>query len=154
MHKLTPFSHGSGQKLQNAICYDPYILLVHFQTFGHTRTCTPVAGTTHLTYLKNQQLYIIIPVLNPSKQLDLKHTQLELDYDKLKAEKGSRASIVQEANADLLRELERYSGQLKDTLKENGELKTLYLQVCGISFCQLLHPRKVQIISRGNLLPG
>lgn len=67
----------------------------------------------------------------PSPQLDLKYTQLELDYDKLKSEKGSRASIVQEANADLLRELERYSGQLKDTLKENGELKTLYLQVCG-----------------------
>lgn len=61
--------------------------------------------------------------------MDLKHTQLELDYEKLKSEKGSRASIVQEANADLLRELERYSGQLKDTLKENGELKTLYLQV-------------------------
>ncbi|XP_035453203.2 myosin-11 [Spodoptera frugiperda] len=65
------------------------------------------------------------------KNLDLKHTQLELDYEKLKSEKGSRASIVQEANADLLRELERYSGQLKDTLKENGELKTLYLQACS-----------------------
>ncbi|XP_063896974.1 myosin-6 [Helicoverpa armigera] len=65
------------------------------------------------------------------KSLDLKHTQLELDYDKLKSEKGSRASIMQEANADLLRELERYSGQLKDTLKENGELKTLYLQACS-----------------------
>lgn len=65
------------------------------------------------------------------KNLDLKHTQLELDYDKLKLEKGSRASLVQEANADLLRELERYSGQLKDTLKENGELKTLYLQACS-----------------------
>lgn len=47
----------------------------------------------------------------------------------MKSEKGSRASIVQEANADLLRELERYSAQLKDTLKENIELKTLYLQV-------------------------
>ncbi|KAJ8711754.1 hypothetical protein PYW08_008708 [Mythimna loreyi] len=65
------------------------------------------------------------------KNLDLKHTQLELDYEKLKSEKGSRASIVQEANADLLRELERYSAQLKDTLKENGELKTLYLQACS-----------------------
>ncbi|XP_022834016.1 paramyosin [Spodoptera litura] len=65
------------------------------------------------------------------KNLDLKHTQLELDYEKLKSEKGSRASIVQEANADLLRELERYSCQLKDTLKENGELKTLYLQACS-----------------------
>lgn len=52
-----------------------------------------------------------------------------MEYDKLKSEKGSRASIVQEANADLLRELERYSAQLKDTLKENIELKTLYLQV-------------------------
>ncbi|XP_026735820.1 intracellular protein transport protein USO1-like isoform X2 [Trichoplusia ni] len=65
------------------------------------------------------------------EELDLKYTQLELDYEKLKTEKGSRASIVQEANADLLRELERYSGQLKDTLKENGELKTLYLQACS-----------------------
>lgn len=62
-------------------------------------------------------------------QLDLKYTELEMDYEKLKSEKGSRASIVQEANTDLLRELERYSGQLKDILKENGELKTLYLQV-------------------------
>ncbi|KAJ0172223.1 hypothetical protein K1T71_012196 [Dendrolimus kikuchii] len=65
------------------------------------------------------------------KTLDLKYTELELANDKLKAEKGSRASIVQEANADLLRELERYSGQLKETLKENGELKTLYLQACS-----------------------
>ncbi|KAG6456124.1 hypothetical protein O3G_MSEX009579 [Manduca sexta] len=65
------------------------------------------------------------------KNLDLKYTELEMEHDKLKMEKGSRASIVQEANADLLRELERYSGQLKDTLKENGELKTLYLQACS-----------------------
>ncbi|XP_013186245.2 protein Hook homolog 3 [Amyelois transitella] len=65
------------------------------------------------------------------KKLDLKYTELELEYDKLKSEKGSRASIVQEANADLLRELERYSAQLKDTLKENGELKNLYLQACS-----------------------
>ncbi|XP_045538046.1 centrosomal protein of 152 kDa [Papilio machaon] len=65
------------------------------------------------------------------KSLDLKYTELEMDYEKLKTEKGSRASIVQEANADLLRELERCSGQLKDTLKENGELKNLYLQVCS-----------------------
>ncbi|KPJ10760.1 hypothetical protein RR48_07766 [Papilio machaon] len=63
------------------------------------------------------------------KSLDLKYTELEMDYEKLKTEKGSRASIVQEANADLLRELERCSGQLKDTLKENGELKNLYLQI-------------------------
>ncbi|CAB3233435.1 unnamed protein product [Arctia plantaginis] len=70
-------------------------------------------------------------VRNELKNLDLKYTQLELDYEKLKSEKGSRASIVQEANADLLRELERYSGQLKDTLKENGELKSLYLQACS-----------------------
>lgn len=61
--------------------------------------------------------------------MDLKYTELEMEHDKLKAEKGSRASIVQEANSDLLRELERYSGQHKETLKENGELKTLYLQV-------------------------
>ncbi|CAH2054469.1 unnamed protein product, partial [Iphiclides podalirius] len=65
------------------------------------------------------------------KSLDLKYTELEMDHEKLKTEKGSRASMVQEANADLLRELERYNGQLKDTLKENGELKTLYLQVCS-----------------------
>lgn len=62
-------------------------------------------------------------------QLDLKYTELEMDHDKLKAEKGSRASIVQEANADLLRELERCSLQLKGTIKENAELKNLYLQV-------------------------
>ncbi|XP_045504125.1 intracellular protein transport protein USO1 [Colias croceus] len=65
------------------------------------------------------------------KNLELKYTELEMDYEKLKNEKGSRASLVQEANADLLRELEKYSTQLKDTLKENGELKTLYLQVCS-----------------------
>lgn len=65
------------------------------------------------------------------KALDLKYTELEMEYEKLKSEKGSRASMVQEANADLLRELERYSGQLKETLKENGELKTLYLQACS-----------------------
>ncbi|XP_026761573.2 centrosomal protein of 152 kDa [Galleria mellonella] len=65
------------------------------------------------------------------KKLDLKYTELEMEYDKLKSEKGSRASIVQEANADLLRELERYSAQLKETLKENGELKNLYLQACS-----------------------
>ena len=61
--------------------------------------------------------------------MELKYTELEMEYDKLKSEKGSRASLVQEANADLLRELEKYNGQLKETLKENGELKTLYLQV-------------------------
>ena len=27
IHKLTPFSHEGRQKLQNASCYDPYILL-------------------------------------------------------------------------------------------------------------------------------
>ncbi|KAL0819009.1 hypothetical protein ABMA28_008294 [Loxostege sticticalis] len=70
-------------------------------------------------------------VRSEHKNLDLKFTELEMEYDKLKSEKGSRASIVQEANADLLRELERYSAQLKDTLKENIELKTLYLQACS-----------------------
>ncbi|XP_028176619.1 centrosomal protein of 152 kDa-like [Ostrinia furnacalis] len=70
-------------------------------------------------------------VRSEHKNLDLKYTELEMEYDKLKSEKGSRASIVQEANADLLRELERYSAQLKDTLKENIELKTLYLQACS-----------------------
>ncbi|CAH0731881.1 unnamed protein product, partial [Brenthis ino] len=64
------------------------------------------------------------------KNLELKYTELEMDYEKLKTEKGSRASLVQEANADLLRELEKYNGQLKETLRDNGELKTLYLQVC------------------------
>lgn len=53
-----------------------------------------------------------------------------MEYEKLKTEKGSRASLIQEANADLMRELERYNGQLKETLKENTELKMLYLQVC------------------------
>lgn len=61
--------------------------------------------------------------------MELKYVELELDYEKIKSEKGSRASIVQETNADLLRELEKYSTQLKETLKENGELKNLYLQV-------------------------
>lgn len=52
-----------------------------------------------------------------------------MDYEKLKNEKGSRASLVQEANVDLLRELEKNNNTLKDTLRENGELKTLYIQV-------------------------
>ncbi|XP_012550342.2 myosin-11 isoform X2 [Bombyx mori] len=65
------------------------------------------------------------------KNAGLKYAELEMEYDKLRSEKGSRATIVQEANADLLRELEKYSSQLKDTLRENGELKTLYLQVCS-----------------------
>lgn len=55
---------------------------------------------------------------------------MEMDYEKLQNEKGLRASMLQETNGELLRELEKYSAQLKDTLKENGELKTLYLQVC------------------------
>lgn len=54
---------------------------------------------------------------------------MEIDYEKLKNDKGLRASMLQEANGELLHELEKYSAQLKDTLKENGELKTLYLQV-------------------------
>ncbi|XP_059051808.1 centrosomal protein of 152 kDa isoform X2 [Achroia grisella] len=65
------------------------------------------------------------------KKLDIKCTELEMEYDKMKSEKGSRASIVQDANAGLLRELERCSAQLKETLKENGELKNLYLQACS-----------------------
>ncbi|CAF4920578.1 unnamed protein product [Pieris macdunnoughi] len=70
-------------------------------------------------------------VKSEMKSIEIKYTELEMDYEKLKIERGSRASLVQEANADLLRELENYSAQLKDTLKENGELKTLYLQVCS-----------------------
>ncbi|XP_048478101.1 putative leucine-rich repeat-containing protein DDB_G0290503 [Plutella xylostella] len=65
------------------------------------------------------------------KNLDLKNTELELEYDKLKSEKGGRATLVQEANADLLKELERCSTQLKEVLKENSELKSLYLQACS-----------------------
>ncbi|CAK1593904.1 unnamed protein product [Parnassius mnemosyne] len=81
---------------------------------------------------QNEQLKTEVEAVRAElKSLDLKYTELEMDYEKLKTEKGSRASIVQEANADLLRELERYSAQLKDTLKENGELKNLYLQVCS-----------------------
>ncbi|XP_049885424.1 girdin [Pectinophora gossypiella] len=81
---------------------------------------------------QNEQLQVEIEKTRAElKSLDLKYTELEMEYDKLKNERGSRASIVQEANADLLRELERCSGQLKDTLKENGELKTLYLQACS-----------------------
>ncbi|KAJ2954789.1 hypothetical protein O0L34_g3094 [Tuta absoluta] len=65
------------------------------------------------------------------KTVELKYAELEMEYDKLREEKGSRASMAAEANADLLRELERCSQQLKDTLRENGELKSLYLQVCS-----------------------
>ncbi|CAK1545587.1 unnamed protein product [Leptosia nina] len=65
------------------------------------------------------------------KNLELKYTELEMEHEKVKNERGSRASLVQEANADLLRELEKYSAQMKDTLKDNGELKTLYLKVCS-----------------------
>ncbi|CAH2095338.1 unnamed protein product [Euphydryas editha] len=78
------------------------------------------------------------------KNLELKHAELEMEYDKLKTEKGSRASLVQEANADLLRELERYNGQLKETLKENGELKTLYLQVCSARDAVMRELKEVQ----------
>ncbi|KAI5645752.1 hypothetical protein NE865_02022 [Phthorimaea operculella] len=52
--------------------------------------------------------------------------------------KGSRASMAAEANADLLRELERCSQQLKDTLRENGELKSLYLQMAPKANADLL----------------
>lgn len=80
------------------------------------------------------------------RQLDLRYTELEMEYDKLKSEKGSRASLVQEANADLLRELERYSTQLKNALKENGELKTLYLQV-SYSFFSIIERDKTSAVS-------
>ncbi|XP_023951401.2 putative leucine-rich repeat-containing protein DDB_G0290503 [Bicyclus anynana] len=86
------------------------------------------------------------------KNLELKYAELEMEYDKLKSEKGSRASLVQEANADLLRELDTYNGRLKDTLKENGELKTLYLQVCSardgvtreLKDVQIKHQREIE----------
>ncbi|XP_041982798.1 intracellular protein transport protein USO1-like [Aricia agestis] len=65
------------------------------------------------------------------KNEELKYAELEMEYEKLKTERGSRASLVQDANADLLRELDRYAAQLKDIKKENGDLKTLYLQVCS-----------------------
>ncbi|CAG9793262.1 unnamed protein product [Diatraea saccharalis] len=70
-------------------------------------------------------------IRSDNKKLELKYTELEMDYDKLKSEKGSRASMAQEANASLLRELERCGDKLKDTLRENGELKNLYLQACS-----------------------
>ncbi|XP_034836032.1 uncharacterized protein [Maniola hyperantus] len=82
------------------------------------------------------------------KNLELKYAELEMEYDKLKTEKGSRASLVQEANADLLRELETYNGRLKDTLKENGELKTLYLQVCSARDAVTRELKDVQIKSQ------
>ena len=50
-HSLTPFSHGSGQKLYNvspATILTYSFRLVHFHTSNHTRT--PVASTTHLTF--------------------------------------------------------------------------------------------------------
>ncbi|RVE45416.1 hypothetical protein evm_009934 [Chilo suppressalis] len=73
----------------------------------------------------------LLELRSEHKKLDLKYAELELEYDKLKCEKGSRASLAQEANADLLRELERCGDKLKDTLRENGELKNLYLQACS-----------------------
>ncbi|OWR41620.1 hypothetical protein KGM_204970 [Danaus plexippus plexippus] len=81
---------------------------------------------------QNEQLRIDADNLRDEiKKLELKNTELEMDYEKLKNEKGSRASLVQEANVDLLRELEKNNNTLKDTLRENGELKTLYIQVCS-----------------------
>ncbi|GBP36145.1 Centrosomal protein of 152 kDa [Eumeta japonica] len=65
------------------------------------------------------------------KVVELKYAELELQHEKLRAERTSHASLVQEANADLLRELERISSHLKETLKECAELKTLYLDVCS-----------------------
>ncbi|XP_072933382.1 uncharacterized protein [Epargyreus clarus] len=62
------------------------------------------------------------------KNSELKCTELELELEKGVA---SRAAQVQAATTELLRELERCSAQLKDTLRENSELKTLYLQVCS-----------------------
>lgn len=73
---------------------------------------------------------MIIYLFLSFRQLGLKYAEIEMDYEKLKNDKDLRANMLQEANGELLRELEKYSAQLKDTLKENGELKTLYLQVC------------------------
>ncbi|XP_050672408.1 early endosome antigen 1 [Leptidea sinapis] len=65
------------------------------------------------------------------KNLELKYADLEMEYEKLQSIATNRAGAAHEANADLLQELERYSSSMKETLKENGELKTLYLQVCS-----------------------
>lgn len=94
---------------------------VDYSTMSTIKYCIPLRSTS--------------PSINrashfpSSPQLDLKYAELELEHDKLQSERGGRATLVSEANAGLLEELERCSSQLKDTLRENGELKTLYLQV-------------------------
>ncbi|XP_063380221.1 myosin-9-like [Cydia fagiglandana] len=65
------------------------------------------------------------------RDMELKYTELELEHDKVKESRGGRASLAAAANADLLRELERCSAQLRAALADNTELKTLYLQACS-----------------------
>ncbi|XP_063375069.1 GRIP and coiled-coil domain-containing protein 2 isoform X1 [Cydia amplana] len=65
------------------------------------------------------------------RDMELKYTELELEYDKAKESRGGRASLAAAAHADLLRELERCSAQLRAALSDNTELKTLYLQACS-----------------------
>ncbi|XP_047988844.1 myosin-9-like [Leguminivora glycinivorella] len=65
------------------------------------------------------------------RDMELKYTELELEHDKVKESRGGRASLAAAANADLLRELERCSAQLRSAVGDNTELKTLYLQACS-----------------------
>ena len=44
--KLTPFSHGGRQKLQNATCYDSYILL------------SPIIICICVMYVEHKKIYI------------------------------------------------------------------------------------------------
>ncbi|KAL4702718.1 hypothetical protein ACJJTC_011583 [Scirpophaga incertulas] len=81
---------------------------------------------------QNEKLHTELEELRTEhKKLDLKYMELEMESEKLKSEKGSRASIAQEANADLLRELESCGTRLKDALTENCKLKSLYLEACS-----------------------
>ncbi|XP_061728224.1 GRIP and coiled-coil domain-containing protein 2-like [Cydia pomonella] len=65
------------------------------------------------------------------RDMELKYAELELEHDKVKESRGGRASLAAAANADLLRELERCSAQLRSAVSDNTELKTLYLQACS-----------------------
>ncbi|KOB76571.1 Uncharacterized protein OBRU01_06006 [Operophtera brumata] len=73
----------------------------------------------------------------------------QMEHDKLRASKGSRAATAQEASADLLRELERCSAQRKDTLHENAELNNLYLQVRSL-YVTCTYTESVEGESRGD----
>ena len=76
--RLTSFSHGCRQKLQNATCYDPYILLSPrpFHTSDHTYV--PVASTTHLNFLMN--LTDKVNVLCPSRVSPPNNSPMKTNY--------------------------------------------------------------------------